>query len=740
MPKGTKRIYELAKDYNISSNAMLNVIRELGFKPKSHMSVAMTAMIEAVQRKFAKEKQEAKKEMEHREQVKKAVEKSVEKTNVRIGSIKIDDSKSPVAGIMRRLEKKQKKKERRKKKVRNVDKGEVARSFKTTMATLATSRSKKRYKRTGGGDMSADAAMEYTLDVAEYITLAELAKLMDARPADVITKLFEMGMMATINQRLDMDTIEMIADEFEFKVNQIAEVGEAAKEEEHEENLASRAPVVTVMGHVDHGKTSLLDYIRKTNVVAGEAGAITQHIGAYEVDYNGGKIAFLDTPGHEAFTAMRARGTQITDIVVLVVAADDGVRPQTIEAIDHARAADVPIIVAINKIDKPNANPENIRTQLSNYNLLSEEWGGKSIMVQISAKTGEGIDKLLEMILLQAEMLDLKADPTIRAQGVVIDARLERGLGPTATVLVQRGTASIGDPIVAGVYNGRIRTMTNDRDEKLQTIGPSVPAQITGLSAVPQAGDSFMAVKSEQEAKEIAAKRHQIKREHDSRMMPGRISLEQIYDRIKEGQIRELKLVIKGDVDGSVEVLADTLSKIATDEVKANILHRGVGTITESDVLLASASGAIVIGFHVSPDVRAREVAKEENIDIRLYDIIYEAEKDVKDALSGLLAPKIEERYIGSAEIRNLFKVPKIGVIAGSYVRDGHLTRNHKVRVVRDGKQIYTGNISSLKRFKDDAKEVKEGFECGIGVENFNDLKVGDVIEAFEIVETARTL
>ncbi len=740
MAKGSKRIYELAKDYNISSNAMLNVIRGLGFKPKSHMSVAMTAMIEAVQRKFAKEKQEAKKEMEHREQVKKAVEKSVEKTNVRIGSIKVDDSKSPVAGIMRRLEKKQKKKERRKKKVRKVDKGEVARSFKTTMATLATTKAKKKYKRAGVGDVGDDMAMENVLDVAEYISLAELAKLMDVRPADVIAKLFEMGMMATINQRLDMDTMEMIADEFDFKVRQIAEVGEAAKEEEHEEDLASRAPVVTVMGHVDHGKTSLLDYIRKTNVVAGEAGAITQHIGAYEVECGGGKIAFLDTPGHEAFTAMRARGTQITDIVVLVVAADDGVRPQTIEAIDHARAAEVPIIVAINKIDKPNANPESIRTQLSNYNLLSEEWGGKSIMVEVSAKTGDKIDKLLEMILLQAEILDLKADPTIRAQGVVIDARLERGLGPTATVLVQRGTASVGDPIVAGVFRGRIRTMTNDRDQKLQTIGPSVPAQITGLNGVPQAGDSFMAVKNEQEAKEIAVKRSQIKREHDSRMIHGRISLDQIYDRIKEGQIRELKLIIKGDVDGSVEVLADTLSKIATDEVKANIIHRGVGTITESDVLLASASGAIIIGFHVSPDVRAREVAKEEKIDIRLYDIIYEAEKDVKDALSGLLAPKIEERYIGSAEVRDLFRVPKIGVIAGSYVRDGHLTRNHKVRVVRDGKQIYTGNISSLKRFKDDAKEVKEGFECGIGVENFNDLKVGDVIEAFEIVETARTL
>ncbi len=715
---------------------MLAILRELNFEPKSHMSVATDEMIKATASKFTEQKQVAKKEMEHQEQIKAAVRK---KTS--IGSVQISDGKSPIAGIVRKIEKKQRKKDRRKKKGRKVvDQTAVAASFKSTMAGLAGVKGKKKYKRLPQGERGEIVEDSNVIEVNEFISVAELATQLDVKPAEIITKLFQMGMMATINQRLDMDTIAMVAGEYDLEVAQIAEVGESAMELEHEEHLAKRAPVVTVMGHVDHGKTSLLDYIRKTSVVAGEAGAITQHIGAYEVLYNDDRITFVDTPGHEAFTAMRARGAQITDIVVLVVAADDGVRPQTIEAIDHARAAGVPIIVAINKIDKPGANLDNVRAELSKLNLAPEEWGGKTIMVEVSAKQGTNIDKLLEMIILQAEMMDLKADPTIRAHGVIVDAQLEKGMGPVITVLIQKGTCGIGDSIVAGTQCGRIRTITNDRDERLQEIGPSTPARITGLNGVPQAGDSFITVRNDQEAKEIAVKRNQIKREQDSRRTLGRLSLDKVFDRIKEGQIKELRLIIKGDVDGSVGVLSDTLGKIATDEVKTNIIHSSVGAVSESDVLLAAASDAVIIGFHVSIDSRAREVAKNEKVDIRLYDIIYEAEDNVKKALEGMLSPELSEKFVGMAEVRDVFKIPKVGAVAGCYVKEGRFNRKDKVRLVRDGKIIFTGNLLSLKRFKDDAREVKEGFECGIGLENFNDVKVGDLIEAIEIVETARTL
>ncbi|MCK4460376.1 MAG: translation initiation factor IF-2, partial [candidate division Zixibacteria bacterium] len=528
--------------------------------------------------------------------------------------------------------------------------------------------------------------------------------------------------------------------EFGFDVIPVAEIGDDAREDESEVNLVTRAPVVTVMGHVDHGKTSLLDYIRKTNVVAGEAGAITQHIGAYKVEFEGGNVTFLDTPGHEAFTAMRARGAHLTDIVVLVVASDDGVRPQTIEAIDHARAANVPIVVAVNKIDKPTADPQGTRTKLTEYNLVAEEWGGKTIMVDISAKTGEGIDKLLEMIVLQAELMDLKADPSIRGQGIVIDARLEKGRGPVITVLVQTGVCEVGDSVVAGTVFGHIRTLTDDRDVPVKQALPSMPAQVTGIGGVPQAGDSFIVVKNDQEAKDISVKRSQVRREQEVRLTHGRITLDKVFDRIKEGQIKEVRLILKGDVDGSVEVLSDTLGRIASDEVKAKIIHRGVGAITESDVLLAAASDAIIIGFQVTPDSRARDMVRREQVDVRLYDVIYEVEEDVRKALEGLLAPTISENFVGSAEVRNLFKVPKVGVIAGSYVKEGRINRQDSIRIIRDGKKVFSGQLVSLKRFKDDTREVREGFECGIGIENFNDLKVGDVIEAYEVVQTARTL
>jgi translation initiation factor IF-2 len=733
--KDTTRIHQLAKEFNISSNAMLKILQDLKFKPKSHMSVATPEMIDAVTRKFTQEKQEAKKGMEHRAQVKQAVDQKI----AQVGGIKVINSSSMVAGVLRKIEKKQRKKERRKRKKHPVDQYEVAKSFKTTMARLAGTKGRKRYRH-GGQGKEDDELPANVIEVNEFMTVAELAKTIDCKPAEIIAKLFEMGMMATINQRLDMDTIEMVSTEFGYEIQQMAEIGEEAREEERPDHLQKRAPVVTVMGHVDHGKTSLLDYIRKTNVAGGEAGAITQHIGAYEVQHASGRIAFLDTPGHEAFTAMRARGAQVTDIVVLVVAADDGVQPQTVEAIDHARAANVPIIVAINKTDKPTSNPDNVRNQLTKYNLVSEEWGGKTIMVEVSAKTGKGISKLLEMIILQSEMMDLTADANIRGQGVVIDAKLERGRGPVITVLVQKGVCRIGDSVCAGVHCGRIRAIVNDRDQKLTSIGPSTSAQITGLNGVPQAGDSFIVVQNDQEAKEISLKRDQIKREQDVRRTFGRTTLDKVFDRIKEGQIKEIRLIIKADVDGSAEVLADTLGKISTEEVRTNIIHRGVGAITESDVLLAAASDAIIIGFQVSPDSRAREVAKTEKVDIRLYNIIYEAERDIKQALSGLLSPELTEKFGGVAEVRNLFRVPKVGVVAGSYVREGRISRRDRIRIVRDGKVVHTGVLKSLKRFKDDAREVLESFECGIGIEDFNDLKVGDLIEAFEVVETARTL
>ncbi len=645
-----------------------------------------------------------------------------------------------LAAMLKKAEQKKKRKDRKKKKERRVvDQVEVAKSFRATMADLSTGKPKRKYRKAAGeGEVEAEDLN--VIEVNEYMSVAEVAKLMDHKPAEVVAKLMEMGMLATINQRLDMDTIEMVAGEFGFSIKLQAEIGEEAREEEQEAQLILRAPIVTVMGHVDHGKTSLLDYIRKTNVVAGEAGAITQHIGAYEVQHNGHRIVFLDTPGHEAFTAMRSRGTQITDIVVLLVAADEGVRPQTVEAIDHARAASAPIVVAMSKIDKPGANLDDVRTQLSKQGLLVEEWGGKTIAVPISSKTGEGIDKLLEMILLQAEMLDLKADPVIRGQGVVVDAKLEKGRGAVATVLIQRGTCRVGDPIVAGTFSGHVRTIHNDRDQRIDFIGPATPAQITGLGGVPQAGDTFLVVKDDQEAREITARRGQVKREYDARRPQGAISLEKVFSRIKEGQIQEVRLIIKADVDGSAEVLSETLSKISTSEVKTSIIRRGVGSITESDVLLAAASEAIIIGFQVGPDSRARELAAKEKVDIRRYDVIYEAEEDVKKALEGLLAPTISEQFVGLAEVREVFRVPKAGVIAGCYVREGRVSRKDKVRLTRDGKQVYSGNISSLRRFKDDAREVNQGFECGIGIENYNDIKVGDLIEALEVVETARTL
>ncbi len=579
------------------------------------------------------------------------------------------------------------------------------------------------------------------LRVTEFITVGELANLMEVKPQEVLQACLDLGIMATINRRLDKDAIEMVADEFSYRVEFVTELAAEDTDEEAEDpaRLAPRPPVVTVMGHVDHGKTSLLDYIRKTQVVAGEAGGITQHIGAYEVEVQGKAITFLDTPGHEAFTAMRARGAQVTDIVVLVVAADDRVMPQTKEAIDHARAAGVPIVVAINKMDLPDANVEMVKQDLSRAGVAVEEYGGKTVAVPISAKKGTNIDKLLEYILLEAELLELKADPTRRAKGVILEARVEQGRGIVATVLVQQGTLHVGDAFVAGTQSGKVRAMVNERQKAVKSAGPSTPVEVLGWSGNPQAGDTFNAIVDEREAREIASKRMQVAREQEYRQVR-RVTLEQLHQQMKDGAVSELNLVLKGDVDGSVEALAEAFTKIGSSEVKIRVLRQGVGQISESDVLLAAASNAVIVGFHVRPDPKARELANREKVDIRLYQVIYEAVDDLKKALAGLLKPEIKETVTGTAEVRNVFNLSKAGTIAGCYVVSGSIARGAKARLVRNNDVLFDGRFASLKRFKDDVREVQSGFECGIGLEGFDNLQVGDFIEAYTLEELARTL
>jgi len=581
------------------------------------------------------------------------------------------------------------------------------------------------------------------IQATEFLTANELANLMHVDVGQIISKCIELGLMVSINQRLEKDTIQLVADEFGYTIEFQEEYTTDVLEDiiDDPSTLKTRPPVVTIMGHVDHGKTSLLDYIRKSRVVAGESGGITQHIGAYEVSLeNGRQISFLDTPGHEAFTAMRARGAQVTDIVILVVAADDSVMPQTWEAISHATAAGVPIVIALNKIDRPEANPERIRQQLSDKNILVEEWGGKYGSVEISAKTGKNVDKLLERVLLEADILELKANPDRVARGVIVEAEVDKGRGIQATVLVQKGTLRLGDPFIAGVYSGKVRAMFDERGKRLEEAPPSRPVQLLGFDGIPQAGDQFIVVESDSAAKEISLTRQQLKREQSFKQMRSVISLDDISEQIKEGKVRNLRIILKGDVDGSVEALADSLQRLATSEVKVEIVHRAVGAISENDVRLAAASNAIVIGFHVRPNIDARRIAAAEHVDIRLYSVIYDCINEVRAALEGLLAPEEKEEILGTVTVREIFKVPKIGTVAGSYVLDGKITRNNKVRVVRDGVEVFAGNLTSLRRFKDDVREVDAGYECGIGLENFNDVKVGDTIEAFKMVEVKRKL
>ncbi|HLP34339.1 MAG TPA: translation initiation factor IF-2 [Bacteroidia bacterium] len=580
------------------------------------------------------------------------------------------------------------------------------------------------------------------IKVTEFVSANELAKMMNVTISEIISACMSLGMMVSINQRLDAETISIVADEFGYEVDFVtAEAVETVEEDEDKpEDLKPRAPIVTVMGHVDHGKTSLLDYIRKANVIAGEAGGITQHIGAYEVTLANGKhVTFLDTPGHEAFTAMRARGAKITDIVIIVIAADDSVMPQTREAISHAQAAAVPIVFAINKIDRDGANPEKIKEQLAGMNILVEDWGGKFQCQEISAKKGLNIEALLEKVLLEAEMLELKANPNKRAVGSVIEATLDKGRGIVTTVMVQAGTLRVGDPILAGIHSGKVKAMFDERGKKMKEAGPSTPVVLLGFDGTPTAGDKFVSTKTEQEAREVANKRTQLQREQGIRTQK-HITLDEIGRRLAIGNFKELNLIVKADVDGSMEALSDSLLKLGNDEIHVNVIHRSVGQISESDVLLAAASDAIIIGFNVRPSSQARRLAENESIDVRLYSIIYDAIEEVKSAMEGMLAPKMVEKITCNIEIRDVFKITKVGTIAGCYVTEGKVNRNTQIRLIRDGVVIYTGKLASLKRFKDDVKEVSAGYECGLNIDGYNDIRVGDNLEGYEEVEVKRTL
>jgi translation initiation factor IF-2 len=605
-------------------------------------------------------------------------------------------------------------------------------------------RRSKRDERAQRREMEAmEAEMEEkVLKLTEFVTVSELASMMNVQPTQVIGTCMSLGIFVSINQRIDAETIAIVADEFGFEVEFVsAEVQEAiATVEDKPEDLIPRPPIVTVMGHVDHGKTSLLDKIRKANVVEGEAGGITQHIGSYSVKLDGGKrITFLDTPGHEAFTAMRARGAQVTDIAIIIVAADDDVMPQTKEAIAHAQAANVPMVFAINKVDKPGANPDRIREQLSAMNILVEEWGGKYQCQEISAKQNVNIELLLEKVLLEAELLDLKANPNKNAVGTIIESSLDKGRGFITNMLVEAGTLNIGDVILAGRYAGRVRAMHNEHGKPLETAGPATPISILGINGAPNAGDKFHVLDDEREARSIATKREQLYREQGLRTQK-HITLDEIGRRLAIGDFKELNLIVKGDVDGSIEALSDSLLKLSTEQIQVNIVHKGVGAITENDVNLASASDAIIVGFQVRPSQAARKLAENEQIDIRLYSIIYKAIEEIKSAMEGMLSPEIEEQIVGSAEVREVFNITKVGTIAGCFVLEGTITRKSRMRVIRDGIVIHTGVVKDLKRFKDDVKEVKHGYECGISIDKFNDIQVNDTLEAFEEVEVARKL
>ena len=717
-----KRIYDIAKDFDVSSDALVGILRSLKFDVKNHMSFATDEMFKALEKKFQEEKEAVKEEYARK---------------------KSQRSKPPAtkaAPAAPKPPKAKKTKEKRKK----PDIKTVKESVKKTLAQIERGHKPKQKRRR---NLAGEAVEEdrRLIRVSEFISVTELAELVSVPPNQLIAKCMSLGLMVTLNHRLSFDEVTMIADEYEYEVEQIPEYGQELlqelENEDQESNLTPRSPVVTIMGHVDHGKSSLLEAISTHNIhiVDGEAGGITQHIGAYKVETDGSPIVFLDTPGHEAFTAMRARGAEVTDIVVLVVAADDGVMEQTKEAVNHARAAGVPIIVAVNKIDKPSAEPERVTRQLSELGLQAEEWGGDTLFVHVSAKTGEGVDKLLEAIKLQAEMLELTANPNRLAEGYIIEAKLDRGRGAVATVLVSGGTLHIGDVFVIGAHHGKVRALIDDQGKPVDEAGPSIPVQIQGLSGVPEAGDEFLVVEDEKTARQISEHR-QAKRREAELSQSTRLSLESFLEQAAEGEVHELKIVIKADVQGSIEALREALEKQSTEKVKLVVIHTGVGTVTESDIMLASASEAIVIGFNVRANSKVNEIIEAQGVEVRYYDVIYQAIEDVREAMAGLLAPIIKEVSIGLAEVREVFKVSKTGMAAGCHVSEGVVRRNAHARLLRDGVVVYTGKISSLRRFKDDAREVASGYECGIGLENFNDIKPGDEIEAYELEEIKATL
>jgi translation initiation factor IF-2 len=807
-----RRVYQVAKEQKLSSDALISMLKDMGYEVKSHMSVVSAEMLEAITRKIQEEKQssieEVKRQKAKEESRKQSEAPAAEKTNARNsggatsgnsgarrkgggGGSRSVSSPTPAPAVpvpekeegARRRNKRRGKRddepvadlregltEKREVTVKAdttggsdrdrgrrrggakarrgggtaVDAKEVQENLRRTLSQLNEGRVRRRYDRGPREEDGAEVEEVKEIKVSEFITLGEFAEQLGVKPNEIIAVCLQLGVMTTINQRLDMDTMQTVADEFGYTVQAL----EAEEEIDLEELQADdddgdpepRSPVVTVMGHVDHGKTSLLDHLRKSKVAEGESGGITQHIGAYSVSMDGGgSVTFLDTPGHAAFTAMRARGSRVTDIVILVVAADDSVMPQTIEAIDHARAAKVPIVVAINKVDLPTADVPKIKRELAERDVLVEEWGGKVPCIEISAKTGLGMDQLLELLLLEAELLELKAVREKLARGTIIEAKLDKGRGPVATVLVQEGTLREGDPFITGVYSSRVRALLDENGQRVQEAGPSTPVQVLGLPGVPQAGDTFAVTHSEREAKDLSQRRQLIKREQDHRKFRS-VTLSDLHDQILQGQVQDLRVIVKGDVDGSVEAIAQELGGIIHDEVRVSVIHSGVGAISESDVLLAAASSAVIIGFHVTTDPAVRDIAMKEGVEIRNYKIIYEVVEEVRAALSGLLRPTFAEQIVGSAQVRQVFSSSRAGTIAGCMVQNGKITRNNQVRIMRDGEAVFTGGIASLRRFKDDVREVSEGFECGIGIEGFNAIEDGDVIEALVMVETVRTL
>lgn len=728
------RIYELAKQLGVPNKDLMGKLESVGIQANSHMSMIDDAEAQKIRALYQpakaedNKKQETKEHKEHKEQPKNNQQKNGGQNQQQNQKNRNEDKNN-----QNKKDKKGKNKKDQKPKENPLERRR--RELEEEAALLAELEALEAEEKAAGNDPVIKT-------IPESITVKDLAEVLGKKGADLVMALMKKGKMLNINATLDFETAAAIAEEYNviLEVEEEKDIMETvfAEEEEDESKLKERPPVVVVMGHVDHGKTSLLDAIRHSNVTKGEAGGITQHIGAYTVQIDGKPITFLDTPGHEAFTAMRMRGAQITDIAILVVAADDGVMPQTIEAINHAKAAGVEIIVAINKMDKPSANPDRVKQELVEYELVSEDWGGQTICVPVSAATKDGIDSLLEMIILVAEMKELKANPNKKARGAIIEAQLDKGRGPVATVLVQNGTLQVGDPIVAGSAYGKIRAMTDDKGRRVKKAGPSTPVEILGLSEVPSAGDSFYVAANDKQARQVAESIIAKNRENLIKETPQKVSLDDLFSQIQSGNVKELNIVVKADVQGSVEAVRQSLERLSNEEVRVRIIHGGVGAITESDVMLASASNAIIIGFNVRPEPAAKAFADEEKVDVRLYRVIYNAIEDITAAMKGLLDPIFEEKVLGHAEVRQLFKASGVGTIAGSYVKDGKFVRNCQVRIIRDGIVVYEGDLESLKRFKDDVKEVAAGYECGLVFKKFNDVKEGDWIEAFAMVEVPR--